>query len=186
MKSTWKSAMAAGCAALALGGTLTTARPAAASPDGAKNTTIGLGAATIIEALRGKKTEALILGAGTAYAAKKYEDERKRDRDKHTYGDYRSQNNSRSRDNSRYHDSSDDYENYGDQNGRDSDYRDYRNQDNQDYRNADNRDFRHMTGRRGNDNAPNYDRNLGGQRRGWNSRSLPPGQYKKQHRGDKC
>jgi len=46
-----------------------------------KNTTrnigVGLGGAALLQALRGKGTSALILGAGAAYAGKKYEDARK-------------------------------------------------------------------------------------------------------------
>jgi|GEM_PF-2355717 Copper amine oxidase N-terminal domain. len=46
-----------------------------------KNTTrslgIGLGAAAVLQALRGQGTSAVLLGAGAAYAGKKYEDARK-------------------------------------------------------------------------------------------------------------
>ncbi|MDX1935414.1 MAG: hypothetical protein SFU56_22670 [Capsulimonadales bacterium] len=42
-----------------------------------RNIGIGVGAAAAYEALRGKGTNALILGAGAAYAGKKYEDARK-------------------------------------------------------------------------------------------------------------
>ena len=41
---------------------------------------IGLGAGAVVEALRGRGTRALILGAGAAYAGKKYEDARKAQR----------------------------------------------------------------------------------------------------------
>ena len=52
-----------------------------------RNLGTGLGAGAVIEAIRGKTTHALILGAGAAYSAKKYEDQRKaqaqaRDRDR--------------------------------------------------------------------------------------------------------
>ena len=42
-----------------------------------RNLGIGLGAAAAHQALKGKSTNALILGAGAAYAGKKYEDARK-------------------------------------------------------------------------------------------------------------
>lgn len=42
-----------------------------------RNVGSGLGAGAVIEALRGNTTNALILGAGAAYSAKKYEDARK-------------------------------------------------------------------------------------------------------------
>ncbi len=42
-----------------------------------RNVGIGLGAAALQQAIKGKGTRALILGAGAAYAGKKYEDSRK-------------------------------------------------------------------------------------------------------------
>ncbi|GAB4469804.1 MAG: hypothetical protein OHK0029_42500 [Armatimonadaceae bacterium] len=42
-----------------------------------RNLGIGLGAAAIHEAAKGRNTNALVLGAGAAYAGKKYEDARK-------------------------------------------------------------------------------------------------------------
>ena len=42
-----------------------------------RNLGIGLGAAAAHQALKGKTTNALVLGAGAAYSAKKYEDARK-------------------------------------------------------------------------------------------------------------
>src|SRR5687768_7335753 len=45
-----------------------------------RNLGTGLGGAAVIEALRGNHTNALILGAGAAYSAKKYEDARKAQR----------------------------------------------------------------------------------------------------------
>lgn len=42
-----------------------------------RNLSIGLGAAAVLQAIRGKHTEALILGAGSAYAGKKSGDQRK-------------------------------------------------------------------------------------------------------------
>lgn len=42
-----------------------------------RNLGIGLGAGAIHEAVKGRTTNALVLGAGAAYSAKKYEDARK-------------------------------------------------------------------------------------------------------------
>jgi hypothetical protein len=50
---------------------------ASASAKGRKNTTLALGAITAYELLKGKTTNALIAGAATAYAYKKYDDARK-------------------------------------------------------------------------------------------------------------
>ena len=50
---------------------------ALAGSKGRKNTTIGLGAAAVHQAVKGKKTNAVVLGAGTAYAYKRYRDARK-------------------------------------------------------------------------------------------------------------
>lgn len=81
--NTNKNLTAAAVAATMLGGAALT--PAAAlaqtSRQNDKNTTrtigLGLGGAALLQALRGKGTSALILGAGAAYAGKKYEDARK-------------------------------------------------------------------------------------------------------------
>ena len=45
-----------------------------------RNLGIGLGAAAVIEAIRGHNTNALLLGAGAAYAGKEYEDTRRSQR----------------------------------------------------------------------------------------------------------
>jgi hypothetical protein len=45
-----------------------------------RNLGIGLGAAAAHQAIKGKTTNALILGAGAAYSGKKYEDARKAQR----------------------------------------------------------------------------------------------------------
>ena len=71
--------MAAG---LSVAMTLAVAGPAAAQnrqrdKNNMRNLGIGLGAAAVHQAVKGKKTNALILGAGAAYSAKKYEDQRK-------------------------------------------------------------------------------------------------------------
>ena len=73
----WSVALALGAAA---------AGPVAAQSDRQKdkntmrNLGIGLGAAAAHQVLKGKTTNALILGAGAAYAGKKYEDARKAQR----------------------------------------------------------------------------------------------------------
>jgi len=75
-------------ATLAAAGMLLPAPFAAASTKGRKNTTLGLGAAAAYELLNGKTTNGVLLGAGAAYAYKKYEDEKKaeeRDRRATTY-----------------------------------------------------------------------------------------------------
>ena len=65
---------------LALSGT------AQASSKGRKNTAIALGALTAIELLNGKTTNAVVAGAATAYAYKRYQDEKKiEDRDRYAY-----------------------------------------------------------------------------------------------------
>jgi hypothetical protein len=48
-----------------------------ASSKGRKNTTILLGAAAAHQLLTGKTTNGILLGAGTAYAYKRYRDSRK-------------------------------------------------------------------------------------------------------------
>jgi len=65
-----------------------------ASSKGRRNTTYGLGAATAYSLLRGKTTQGLILGAGTAYAYKRYRDSRNSEK--------RRQRAARARYNSRY------------------------------------------------------------------------------------
>jgi hypothetical protein len=83
MKSRWT----AGLLALAVSvGLLFTGAPAAqASSKGRLNTTYALGAATIYSLLKGKTTQGLILGAGTAYAYKRYNDARHTERRRSRY-----------------------------------------------------------------------------------------------------
>ncbi len=69
-------------AGLSVALTLAVAGPAAAQArqrdkNNMRNLGIGLGAAAVHQAIKGKKTNAIILGAGAAYSAKKYEDARK-------------------------------------------------------------------------------------------------------------
>lgn len=96
--SKWNSGIAAVIAAVITMGTVAmTAAPASASDlsqalgldnnnrasarqtdkNNMRNLGIGLGAAAAYELLKGKTTTGLVLGAGAAYAAKKYDDERK-------------------------------------------------------------------------------------------------------------
>ena len=59
-------------------GLLFAGAPAAhASSKGRLNATYALGAASIYSLLRGKTTQGLIMGAGTAYAYKRYHDSKK-------------------------------------------------------------------------------------------------------------
>jgi hypothetical protein len=67
-------------AMLAVAGLAIPAPFASASTAGRKNTTIGLGAAAVHQLLKGKTTNALLLGGGAAYAYKRYQDARKDER----------------------------------------------------------------------------------------------------------
>jgi hypothetical protein len=61
---------------------------AAASAKGRKNTAIGLGAVAVQQLLTGKTTNGVLLGAGAAYAYKRYQDARKsEDRNRRTASD---------------------------------------------------------------------------------------------------
>jgi hypothetical protein len=53
---------------------LTGTSSAHASSDGRRNTPLALGTGAIFSLLKGKTTQGLILGAGTAYAYKRYQD----------------------------------------------------------------------------------------------------------------
>lgn len=82
MKSRWTAGLMA--LAVSVGLLFAGAPQAQASSKGRLNTTYALGAATIYSLLKGKTTQGLILGAGTAYAYKRYNDahrvERRRSR----------------------------------------------------------------------------------------------------------
>jgi hypothetical protein len=82
-----KSRGIAGLMALAVSaGLLFVGAPAAhASSKGRLNTTYALGAATVYSLLNGKTTQGLILGAGTAYAYKRYSDARRSERRRYYY-----------------------------------------------------------------------------------------------------
>jgi len=68
--ASWMPLLATAC----LAGSILPANPASASAKGRKNTAIGLGAAAAQQLLTGKTTNGLLLGAGTAYAYKRYKD----------------------------------------------------------------------------------------------------------------
>jgi hypothetical protein len=76
-----KTRILAGLMALAVSsGLLFVGAPAAhASSKGRLNTTYALGAASIFSLLKGKTMPGLVLGAGTAYAYKRYNDSKKSD-----------------------------------------------------------------------------------------------------------
>lgn len=163
----WKSAVA-------LGGALLTLLPlsARAGSDGRKNTAIALGAAAAYELLKGKTTEAVALGAGAAYAGKRYEDARKnesnRKNGRYYYG------------NSRNYDP---YANngYGNNTYNNNGYNNTYNNGDQDYEDYGGNGSQYGT----NSQYPyrSSARQQRGNKRGWNGQSLPPGQYKKLHRG---
>ena len=69
--------LASGLTVLALLASMVMPGVASASSKGRRNTAIALGALTLHQALKGKTTNALVLGAGTAYAYKRYRDNRK-------------------------------------------------------------------------------------------------------------
>ena len=58
-----------------------------------RNIAVGAGGAAVYEGIRGRKTSAVLLGAGALYAGKKYDDARKaQTREKGTYKVYRYRN----------------------------------------------------------------------------------------------
>jgi len=78
-----------GLAAISLLGSLIPPNIASASTKGRKNTAIGLGAAAAYELLNHKTTNGLVLGAGAAYAYKKYKDEQRDNDRRHRVAQYR-------------------------------------------------------------------------------------------------
>jgi hypothetical protein len=83
MKSRWM----AGLMALTVSaGLLFAGAPAArASSKGRLNTTYALGAATIYSLVKGKTTQGVILGLGTAYAYKRYNDAHRTEQRRNRY-----------------------------------------------------------------------------------------------------
>lgn len=190
----------AGLMTAALGaGLLAVGAPGAhAGSKGRKNTALGLGAVAAYGLLSGKTGTGLIAGAGAAYAYKKYKDSRDEER---RYGRYDRSSRSRSRyrtnstggefqfpseydrnggqyqyDGGRYDGGQYQYDNGRRQYSRRENHRRYdsRSDDNRRYRTRYNRD-------------DDRDRPRGwsrGNKRGWNGRSVPPGQSQKQHQWD--
>lgn len=167
-----------GGAILMLGASLLAPLAAHAGADGRKNTAIALGAAAAYELLLKHQTGAgLVLGAGAAYAGKRYEDARRqesqnRDRSYYRNGSSNGYNNNGYYDNNgNYHSNNNNYNN-----GYNNNSYDPNNYDNQNYQyqgqNSDREDY--------NDNKE-YKH---GKKHGWNGRNLPPGQYKKHHEDD--
>jgi hypothetical protein len=70
---------------IAMGGTLVPSQMAAASTKGRKTTTEVLGGLAAEQLLTGKTRNGLLLGAGAAYAYKRYQDSKKADRRKAAY-----------------------------------------------------------------------------------------------------
>ncbi|MGC4043962.1 MAG: hypothetical protein QM758_09210 [Armatimonas sp.] len=54
-----------------------------------RNLGLGLGAAAVYKSIKGDPKSALVLGAGAAYAGKKYEDQRKKQSKENTWRKYR-------------------------------------------------------------------------------------------------
>ncbi len=73
-----KTKITIGLTLLTAFGSTALAPMAVASTQGKRNTAIGLTAATIYAAIKGKSKEALVLGAGSAYAWKRTADSQKR------------------------------------------------------------------------------------------------------------
>jgi len=83
MKSRWIAGL---MASVVSAGLLAAGAPVAhASAKGRLNTTYALGAAAIYELATGKTGTGLLLGAGTAYAYKRYNDARRADRRRSYY-----------------------------------------------------------------------------------------------------
>ncbi len=168
--------LGAGGAILMLGASLLAPLAAHAGADGRKNTAIALGAAAAYELLlKHHTTTGLVLGAGAAYAGKRYEDARKqesRNRDRNYYRNgspYGYSNNGYYDNNGNYHNNNgynNSYDNNGySNNNNNGDYQyQGQNSDREDYN--DNKEYKH------------------GKKHGWNGRNLPPGQWKKHHDND--
>jgi len=77
-------------AMISMVGLLAPANLASASEKGRKNTAIGLGAAAVHQLLNGKTTNGVLLGAGAAYAYKRYKDSEKENNRNKRVNNYRS------------------------------------------------------------------------------------------------
>ncbi len=170
--------LGAGGAILMLGASLLAPLAAHAGADGRKNTAIALGAAAAYELLLKHQTTAgLVLGAGAAYAGKRYEDARKQESQNRDRNYYRngynngSNNNGYYDNNGNYHSNNNNYNNGYNNNG-------YYNNNNT------NRGYQYQgqnSDRDDNNNNQNYQRYQHGNKHGWNGRNMPPGQAKKRH-----
>lgn len=178
-----------GGAVLMLGTSLLAPLAAHAGADGRRNTTIALGAAAAYELLLKHQTvPALVLGAGAAYAGKRYEDARRSERDNNNRNYYRngysydSSPNGYNNNNNSYPNGYNNSPNYGYNNN--NGYSHGYHNNGYDNNNSDNRDYQ----RQGHDR--DHDDNNGGQsyqhskKNGWNGRNMPPGQWKKRHDSD--
>jgi len=95
--------LGAGLAMVSMLGMLAPANVAVASSKGRKNTAIGLGAAAAQQLLNGKTTNGIVLGAGAAYAYKRYKDSEREEQRNRRASTYRSNTySSNNRSNSRY------------------------------------------------------------------------------------
>jgi len=83
-------------------GSLAVPNVAHAGSEGRKNTAIGLGAAAVHQMLNGKTTNGVLLGAGAAYAYKKYQDSRQDDKRQQRSAQYRNNGSRNSGSRSRY------------------------------------------------------------------------------------
>lgn len=174
-----------GGALLMLGTTLLAPLAAHAGADGRKNTAIALGAAAAYELLLKHQTGAgLVLGAGAAYAGKRYEDARRSERDQNNRYYYRngypygSNNNNNGSNNNGYYDNNGNYHNSYNNNGYDNSY-DNNGYGNNGYKN--NQDYQRQGRRHDNSNDNRSQGDEHGNKRGWNGRDLPPGQLKHRH-----
>jgi len=88
-------------AALSMVGTLALTHTAQASASGRKNTAIGLGALAVQQLLSGKTTNGVVVGAGAAYAYKRYQDAQRDEKRKERISEYSRTQSSTSRRTSR-------------------------------------------------------------------------------------
>jgi len=164
-----------------LGGSLLAPLAAHAGADGRKNTAIALGAAAAYEFLLKHQTGAgLVLGAGAAYAGKRYEDARRAERDQNNRNYYR--NGYPYGNNNGYYDNNGNYHNNNGYN--DNRYPNGYNNNGYDNNNYDNQNYQQQGRGRHRDDYNNNQNYQHGEKRGWNGRNMPPGQAKKRHHDD--
>lgn len=178
------SILGAGGALLMLGASLLAPLAAHAGADGRKNTAIALGAAAAYELLlKHQVVPGVVLGAGAAYAGKRYEDARRQEsqnKDRYYYRNGYNNNNRNgynNRNSNPYAPNNNGY--YNNNNGYSNGYGDNGYNNN----NGSNQGYQYQ-GRQDNDDNKRNRGNEHGGKRGWNGRDLPPGQYKKHHDND--